>query len=72
MKLEVGMQAFGEMGQWNHWEPRDDQNHRIGPAIFGKVKLDGRQAIRYNAALLFGETRSSPRNTFRLQAEYEF
>ena len=34
--------------------------------------LEGRQAIRYNAALLFGETHASPRSTFRLQAEYEF
>src|SRR6185295_16157387 len=57
--MEVGVQAFGEMGKWNHWEARDDQNHRIGPAIFGKVKLDGREAIRYNAALLFGETKAS-------------
>ncbi len=46
---------------------------RIGPAIFGKVKLgEGRQAIRYNAAFLFGETPATPRHTFRLQAEYEF
>jgi len=70
--MEVGVQAFGEMGKWNNWESRDDQNHRIGPAIFGKVKLEGREAIRYNAALLFGETKASPHQTFRLQAEYEF
>jgi hypothetical protein len=70
--LDVGVQAFGEMGQWNHWEPRDEQSHRIGPAVFGKVKLEGRQAIKYNAAFLFGETKGSPRNMFRLQAEYEF
>jgi hypothetical protein len=70
--LEVGVQAFGEMGKWNHWDARDDQNHRIGPAVFGKLKFDGRQAIRYNAAFLFGETHASPRHTFRLQAEYEF
>ena len=30
-ELEVGVQAFGDMGKWNHWEPRDEQNHRIGP-----------------------------------------
>jgi hypothetical protein len=71
--LEAGFQAFGEMGPWNHWEAKDQQVHRIGPAIFGKVKLgEGRQAIRYNAAWLWGATDSSPRNSFRVQAEYEF
>ena len=70
--LAVGVQAFGDMGKWNRWEPRDEQNHRIGPAIFGKLKLDGREAIQYNAAFLFGESKAAPRNTFRLQAEYEF
>jgi hypothetical protein len=71
--IDVGVQAFGEMGKWNDWEPRDEQKHRVGPAIFGKVKLaEGSQALRYNAAVLFGETRATPHRTFRLQAEYEF
>ena len=71
--VDVGVQAFGEMGKWNHWEPKDEQQHRIGPAVFGKVKMgEGRQAIRYNAAVLFGETRATPHATFRVQAEYEF
>lgn len=68
----VGMQAFGEMGAWDHWEPRSEQSHRAGPAIFGKVKLGGREAIKYNAAWLHGVGEGSPRNTVRLQAEYEF
>jgi hypothetical protein len=71
-ELEVGAQAFGEMGKWNHWEPRDEQNHRMGPAVFGKVKLAGRESISYNAAWLVGAGHGSPRNTLRLQAEYEF
>ena len=71
--IDIGVQAFGEMGKWNDWEPRDEQKHRAGPAIFGKVKLgEGRQVLKYNAALLFGETHATPRHTFRLQAEYEF
>jgi len=70
--FDVGVQAFGEMGKWNDWEARDEQKHRIGPAVFGKVKLEGRQAIRYNAAFLLGETPATPHRTFRLQAEYEF
>ena len=70
--FEIGAQAFGEMGKWDHWEPGHQQNHRAGPAIFGKVKLGGREAIRYNAAWLHGVSSAAPRDTFRLQAEYEF
>jgi hypothetical protein len=71
-ELEAGVQVFGEMGPWNHWEPHNEQQHRIGPALFGKVKLEGRQAIRWNAAYLFPATSGTPKNSFRLQAEYEF
>ena len=71
--FDVGVQAFGEMGKWDDWEPSDEQKHRVGPAIFGKLKLgEGRQVLKYNAAVLFGETPATPRHTFRLQAEYEF
>ena len=71
--FEVGAQAFGELGTWNHWAPSSEQVHRLGPAIFGKVKLgEGREAIRYNAALLFPGNKASPKNGFRLQVEYEF
>jgi hypothetical protein len=71
--LDGGFQAFGEMGPWRHWAPKDEQSHRIGPALFGKIKLgEGRQAIRWNAAWLWGATDGSPRDSFRLQAEYEF
>lgn len=68
----VGVQAFGDLGPWNHWLPRDEQSHRIGPAFYGKVKLGGRQQIKYNAAWLFGASKAAPDNQLRVQAEYEF
>lgn len=70
--LEFGAQGFGEMGDWTHWAPADEQNHRLGPAVFGKIPLGGRQAIRYNAALLMGLGKGAPDRTLRLQVEYEF
>ena len=71
--FEAGVQAFGEMGEWNHWEASREQSHRVGPAVFGKVRLgEGREAIRYNAAWLHGVTDGSPKDTVRLQVEYEF
>jgi len=71
-QLEFGAQAFGEVGRVTHWDASNEQSHRLGPAVFGRIHVAGRQAIRYNAAWLFGATESSPRQTFRAQVEYEF
>jgi hypothetical protein len=70
--LEFGAQGFGDMGKWNDWDKQADQIHRVGPAVFGKFALGNRQAIRYNAAWLFGTGNAAPDNTFRMQVEYEF
>lgn len=70
--FEYGFQGFGEMGKWDQWDPRDQQNHRFGPAIFGKLGLGQRRAIKYNAAWLVGASPAAPDHTVRLQAEYEF
>ena len=40
--------------------------------MFGKIKLASKQAIRYNAAILFATNDSSTRATLLLQTEYEF
>ena len=70
--LEFGVQSFGDMGKWNSWDKKSGQNHRIGPAIFGKHSLGGRQIVKYNAALLFGTGGAAPTHTIRTQVEYEF
>lgn len=71
-QFEWGAQGFGSLGRWDKWAPSSEQEHKFGPAIFGKIKTGTRQAIRYNAAILFGTNNASPRTTFRLQTEYEF
>jgi hypothetical protein len=71
-QFEFGLQGLGEMGKWDHWAKNDVRIHKVGPAIFGKIPLGDRQAIKYNAAVLFGASSASPDHTFRLQAEYEF
>jgi hypothetical protein len=70
--FEFGLQGFGDMGKWNDWVPADEQNHRLGPAVFGKFDLGTKKAIKYNAALLFGTSEAAPNSTFRMQLEYEF
>jgi hypothetical protein len=71
-EFEFGVQGFGDVGPWNHWEPKSEQSHIAGPAIFGKFRVAEKQVIKYNAGVLFGITSGSPRTTFRMQAEYEF
>lgn len=71
-RIDPGVQVFGEVGKWNHWDPAREQTHRAGPALFGKLPLGGRNVISYNAAVLFGLTRGAPDTTLRAQVEYEF
>lgn len=72
--LGVGIQAFGKMGKWNHWAPHSEQEHVVGPALFGRIKLgEGRRdQIKWNAAYLLKASEVAPDNRFRLQVEYEF
>ncbi len=70
--FEFGAQGFGEMGKWNSWDRSELQNHRMGPAVFGKLDVGNQQKIKYNAAMLFGVSEAAPDHTFRMQVEYEF
>jgi hypothetical protein len=71
-KLEWGAQALGNVGQWNHWSRASQQEFKVGPALFGKIKTGTKEAIKWNAALLVGANNATPHTTLRLQAEYEF
>ena len=70
--LEYGLQGFGELGAWDDWESSNEQSHKAGPAIFGKLAAGNHHSIRYNAAWLIGMSDGAPDNTLRLQVEYEF
>lgn len=71
-EVEIGVQGLGSLGPWRDWLPSEKQEHKAGPALFGKVQLNGHHAIGYNAAWLFGTNSNTPRNTLRLQVEYEY
>ena len=71
-EFEFGVQAFGELGKWNHLDSREKQNHRLGPALYGKIPMGGREAVKYDLAWLVGASKASPDSTVRLQLEYEF
>ena len=52
--FEFGLQGFGELGEWNHWSPKNYQSHRVGPMISGTYALGGKQALKYQLAVLYG------------------
>jgi hypothetical protein len=70
--FEFGVQGFGDLGPWYHWSSLEQQTHRMGPAIFGKIPLGGRRIVYYNAGWLFGLVRGAPSDTVRAQIEIEF
>ena len=59
--LEPGLQAFGE-----------EHSRLVGPAIFGKLGLGVREALKYDAAYLLAASSDAPNHTARLRIEYEF
>ena len=71
-QLELGAQLYSWLGQVNHWNTNEQQQTSVGPAIFGKTKLGRKEALVYNLAYLWGTTATSPKNTIRMQVEYEF
>ena len=71
-EFEFGIQGFGEVGEWDNWKQSNLQNHRWGPAVFGKIGLNNLTKIKYNAAILYGVSSAAPDHTYRMQLEYEF
>jgi hypothetical protein len=70
--VDIGLQGFGEFGQWNHFAARDQQSHRMGPVVFGKIDLGDEKVINYNAAILFDVLDDTHATTFRFQAVLGF
>ena len=52
--LQFGLQGFAELGDWDHWAPRDQQSHRAGPAIFGSLPVGNGQSITGVRSVSFG------------------
>jgi hypothetical protein len=72
LPVDFGLQGFGDVGQWNHWAPHDQQSHRLGPAIFGKIHLGEERELKYNVGLLFDVFDGQTATTLRAQAIYAF
>ncbi|MBI3284778.1 MAG: hypothetical protein HYZ65_08015 [Burkholderiales bacterium] len=71
-QLQLGLQGFGELGDWHRWAPRDQQSHRYGPVLLGSYRLNERETLRYEAAFLIGNSNDSHSKTLRARLSYEF
>jgi hypothetical protein len=69
--IEPGFQAYGQPGGFGNFMPISQQDHRIGPQLFGVWHDLGPGTLKFNAGLLFGLTPAVPRQTVRWQFEYE-
>lgn len=69
--FQPGIQAYGEVGQWNHWLPSHEQSHRAGPAVFGSREF-GTHELKYEAAYLIGRNEGRSAKTFSMRAQYIF
>ncbi len=68
---EVGFEAFGALGEVKSFEPLQEQQHILGPALYYEFDL-GEVEVESHLVWLFGLTEGSAANTFRWQLEFEF
>lgn len=71
-KLGFGLQGFGELGDWDDWAGRDQQSHRVGPAISGTWPLGNSRALQYEAAYLAGSIFAKHAHVFTMRVQYGF
>ena len=69
--LSVGFEAYGSLGEIKAFEPLQEQQHIIGPAIYNEFEIFG-QEIETHLTWLFGLTDASADHTLRWQVEFPF
>ena len=66
--FEPALELFGEPGKIGDFPPRREQEHWVGPAVYGALS----RHTKYRGALLFGATHAASDKRAVLQLEYEF
>ncbi len=70
--FHVGLQGFGEVGDWDAWAAQPRQSHRAGPALFATLRLGEREALHFQAAYLQGKTYGRQGHMFTLRTHCDF
>ncbi len=65
-KFEPGFELHSGFGELARTGGFDEQDHRLGPAIYGKLG-----PVKYDAGYLFGISDDAPDGTFKAILEYE-
>jgi hypothetical protein len=73
--LHVGLQGFGELGDWKDWAPRSQQSHRAGPALSGSLPMGAganASVLKYQAAYLYGSIYARHGHMLTMRMQYSF
>lgn len=70
-EIQPGFEIFGRFGEINDLSVTNQQ-HKIGPGLFGFVELGENWSMKYELGWLFGVTDPTPFGTFKWLAEIEY
>lgn len=65
--FQPGIEYYANFGDLNHTAAFNDQDHKIGPVVEGKIGN-----VNYNTGVLFGLSEGAQDTTVKLNLEYEF
>ncbi len=68
--IQPGFELFGRFGETGDLAVGNEQ-HNIGPGVFGFMELEDDIALKYEFSLMFGYTDPTPSNTFKWLLELE-
>ncbi len=63
-----GVEYYGEFGEITHSGDYDEQKHRLGPVIYGKIG----KGLKYETGVLFGASKAAEDYAVKINLEYEF
>lgn len=71
-KVDVGVEAYGQLRVWGLDGEPAERTHEIGPSIYGAFGGQDGEAVAYEAALLFGVGGGGADRTLLFQLTYGF